>query len=967
MVKARKEGNVLAFLFLSVFSFNAFSQEAQPSPAPLQLKNGSFEQGIEQWRMVWTGARGAATIKQEGAFEGWKYLDIAVTSPQKSRLMLRSQEVQVAPGKTYELKFNYYTREIKGSGGSVRILAYDQKKSFIGYFSGFEMPPTANVWVTEEKKFVAPENCSYVILEFNFSKAAAGEELECRLDNVRFSPVSELAQQEELAAVRLPLFHELLIEGTAPKQPRPMPYWGYDVSDPAHFRTVALRWGHEYVLADRLKELGQRRWAPFDGNGRNAGLRRQNAVPSTYYIYAAGHFMDEAFELATKRGAQATVGKQPFPTDPIYIDAVVELLKSKKTLLGRTPHSTDDFVMFVDELYGKLTHFVPVEKRTSEFWKSADETVRTRYGFGKYGMPVSDSDKDAFRRIAYWRWQSDLAVEAMTKIGSALREVAPGVRFMGTDEYASPTPLDWERIGAHVDIQLGQTLATVDGWRKYNPGYIAKFMRDLSGKPTYPFLQVIKYGTSPSPDTVHGWVDQALQGGASGLFVGAVEWFDRDLNHPLYAAPEKWRAYTGLVEQVQRLPQIRYPADADVALHYSSFANMANIDQRRFGAAYALLGPRAGVWFTVTDDFQVNRDQKKWHPYKVVVAPDSIYVSQENLQAMQEFAEHGGTLILSDPQSLSWLINGEQPTEARRSLQGASFDEPALQRVVLWNGEKFSNPTGLGRKVIERDENTRVLAEFADGSPAILEHRLGKGRVVSFLFDPHADNFVDDTQWCALWQGMIKEFGVQTDRDIWRFSLPKSQPQARPQDECVTGNAVWMQQNKPDFSLNRALPGTYWYDTPPQAIPDVASVQNGISFESGKLTNRVAMANAPKTDRGSPSLEADKGIEKWVVQFGSQETSSRTLTFQLQQEVELTRANLVFSGALPATTVAVSRDGKNWQEVGRLEAQDSGADVFSREARLGGRGQYVRFTFASRPANTTLTLSEVELWAAKTK
>jgi hypothetical protein len=235
MVKARKEGNVLAFLFLSVFSFNAFSQEAQPSPAPLQLKNGSFEQGIEQWRMVWTGARGAATIKQEGAFEGWKYLDIAVTSPQKSRLMLRSQEVQVAPGKTYELKFNYYTREIKGSGGSVRILAYDQKKSFIGYFSGFEMPPTANVWVTEEKKFVAPENCSYVILEFNFSKAAAGEELECRLDNVRFSPVSELAQQEELAAVRLPLFHELLIEGTAPKQPRPMPYWGYDVSDPALF------------------------------------------------------------------------------------------------------------------------------------------------------------------------------------------------------------------------------------------------------------------------------------------------------------------------------------------------------------------------------------------------------------------------------------------------------------------------------------------------------------------------------------------------------------------------------------------------------------------------------------------------------------------------------------------------------------------------------------------------------------
>lgn len=961
MVKAN---NILASLFLSVFNLNAIAQEAQPATASGLLKNGSFEQGIEQWRLVWTGARGSATVKQEGAFEEWKYLNIGVTSPQKSRLMLRSQEVPVAPGKTYELKFNYYTREIKGSGGSVRILAYDQKNSFIGYFSGFEMPPTANVWVAEERRFVAPENCSHILLEFNFSKAAQGEGLECRLDNVRFSSVSELAQQEELAATRPPLFCELLIEGTAPKEPRAMPYWGYDVSDAAHFRTVALRWGHEYVLADRFKELGLRRWAPFDGNGRNADLRRQNAVPSTYYIYAAGHFMDEAFDLATQRGAQATVGKQPFPTDPVYIDAVVELLKSKKTLLNRSPRAEGDFVMFADELYGKLTHFVPAEKRTSAFWKSADETVRTRYGFGKYGIPTSESDKDAFRRIAYWRWQSDLAVEALRKIGTALHEVAPDVAFMGTDEFASPTPLDWERIGAQVDIQLGQTLATTDGWRKYNPGYIAKFMRDLSGKPVYPFIQVIKYGTSPSPDTVHDWVNQVLRGGAEGVFVGGVEWFDRDLNHPHYAAPEKWRAYTDLVEQVQRLPKIRYPANPDVALHYSSYTNMANLDQRRFGASYALLGPRAGTWFTVTDDFQIDRSQEKWRPYKVVVAPESIYVSRENIAAMQKYVEQGGTLVLSDPQSLSWLIDGEKPSGEQRKLQGIVLGESALQRTVVWNGEQFNNPTGQGRNIIERNANTRAIAEFADGTPAIVEHRLGQGRVLSFLFDFQSDSLVDNPKWCQLWQEMLAGYGVEVQRGIWRFSLPKPQPLAKPRDLCITGHAVWMHQNTPDLSLNRAVSGTYRYDVPPRSIADTQAQAKDVSFDAGKLTNRVAMAQAPKNDRGSPSREEDKSIDKWVVRFGSDETSPRTITFQLEQEVDLARCNLVFSGHLPATAVAVSQDGQNWQEAGRLEAVNTGLDVFAREVRLNCQGRYVKLMLAERPEKTALTLSEIELWAA---
>lgn len=948
------------FLFVATFCLGGCVGAAD-GPNTNLLKNGSFEENVTGWRINWIKGTGQSRIRLDGASDGQKYFYASVGA-QSGRLMLRSPSIPVKPGKTYSFSFQYYTGDTRASGGALRLIAYDKQNAFNGYFSTMSMSPTANVWVTESNEFTAPENCTSVIMEFNFRNS-----VQCRLDNVIFT---EKANGNDSLAQRPPLYEELLIPGTAPAKPRAMPYWGYDVSDVSNYRNAALRYGHEYILADRFKVLGERNWAPFDSNGTFSHLRQKFNVPANYYIYAPGHFMDNALKLALARGADPVLAKNASPVDPTYVDAVVELLEKKQSLLHQKNRPQPGFLMFIDELFHRTVSTIPVKEPASTFWKSADGIIREKYGFGKYGLPDSRDEKNTFQWIAYLRWQSDLTVEAVKRISAAKKLHDPDVPFMGTDEYAAPTPLDWERIGRHVDIQMQQSLPGTNGWLKYNPGYVTKFMRDLSGKPVYPFIQVIKYGLSPSPFQVHDWVNQTLRSGAEGIFVGAVEWFDRDLNHPMYTAPEKWHAYVDLVQQIQKLPKIRYPEKSEVALHYSSYTQMARrgtMEQSSFASTFSFLGPMAGAWFTVTDDFQIDRDVKKWDSYKIVFVPEAIYVSQNSMETMRHYAGQGGTIILSHPEALSWRIDGEVPEKFRQEITGIQLGEKVNQREIVWGNHTLKNGNQTARKIVQQDADVKILARFSDGTPAIVEHPVGKGRVISFTFNPCSNEAIDNADWNDAWRAFLQSNNIAVDQDIWRFALPAPEPLAKPKDISVTGNAVWMYQNKPITSSNSKAGGEYWYDNPPQAIADAATEMGRIDFSQGKLTNRLAMATGPKTDRGYPTITDYRKLEPWIVKYGENETKPAAITFKLNQPGNITRVGLIASGYLPTTTVSVSADGATWQTAGSIDAVNMGEDVASKEIAFNRRSQYVRFQFAERPAQTPFTLSEVDIWASSSK
>ena len=660
----------------------------------------------------------------------------------------------------------------------------------------------------------------------------------------------------------------------------------------------------------------------------------------------------------------------PNPNDPALVNAFVDRIDSDNGMPRTVDRERPCFYFIFDEMFLSQTRIPKPETRINDYWKRADATVKEKYGFGKFGLPESTDDTDPFRWIAYLRWQADLSVKTVRTLASAFRNKCPKAIILGPDEIATFCPHDWERMGREIDIATGQTLCAAGGSRRFNVGYLVKFHRDLTNRPVYPYVQLIKYGRSPTVETVYDWFDQLLQAGGEGAFVGAVEWFDRSLNHPKYAAPRKWRAVLDIVDTMQALPQVRRPEDKTMAVHFGSFTQMSRRtpDQTRMGATFAMLGPRAKAWFTFTDDFQIERDTTRWDEFKVVVLPDAKYADRSLCDAALRFVRRGGTLVVTDPEAFSFLLDGSDPAAFRKQLFGVARSEGEPQNTIVLNGLSVNNPDprGLAVKTIE-GEDVKTLVSFGDGSPAVVTHGLGKGNVWYFAFNPNTDATVYDPRWIRQWRSWLEELEVPLDQDIWRFRLPRKPLPEEPADRCLTGNAVRFRRNVGGVSMNVDVPGGYRYEIPPQASPDCdeSSGDELIPFNKGLLTNRRKML-ALTGPSGKAADKKTMAMENWVVRFGPEETVANAITVDLAEPRALSRCSLVYSGTLPEITIAGSIDGDSWKSIGTMAADSTSTKaVHVAENSVTGQFRYVRLAFAARKPRTTLTLAELEVWGVE--
>ncbi len=925
------------------------------------LKNPSFEEGLAHWNQWWPKGRlGKLELDKTIGRNGKQCVKITISDAKGSRLSL-SQDVNINPKQVYSLSFSFYTRNTRNINASVRIGAFNKNNQHIGYFCQKSLSPTANVWVDYNVIFNPPADARKVKIEFNF----CGKQ-ESWLDFVRFSGVEPQLQKkmELLNKNPHPVFRKLLIPGTAPSKPRIFPYWGYN-NDAEHFRNVALRYGWQYVLAEQYKECAEHNLAPFSQQWTNKEFIDKYSMPLTSYLIVAGD--KKCWRESVEQGAQSVCLNRPCPNDPVFVQICLDNIA--KGLLGDNPHIV--FCLFFDEVFNLYSHVIKKDNRTSEFWKRANDIVINQYGFGHIGIPDSNDDSDPFKWIAYLRWQADLTVETFRRVNLELKKINSQILFLGPDEYASFCPLDWERMGKVIDIQPGQLLCGASGQRRFNAGYLVKFYHDLTGKPVYPFLQFVKYGASPSIETVYEWANQILRNGGEGMFVGGVEWFDRYLNHPKYAAPRKWQAILDIVDTMQNMEKVRLPAYSKMALHFSSYTQMSrgrSPEQTILGSAYALLGPRAKSWFTFTDDFQVDRNIKRWDEFKVVIMPDAKYVSSSMIRAIKRFVQRGGMLVVTDPNAFGFRIDGVKLDEFRKDFLGVMLQGKLHSQVIFVDGKKLSNPgeTAFKLKICD-SKGVKIVARFDNdnsGPAAIIERQIGKGKILYFAFNVNTDAAVDDVKWIEQWRNWLGQWGIPLDYDIWRFEIPKKKvsPLNEISLKCLTGNALRFERNFPETSMNiDNVKGCYFYRILPRTIPEKYKGEK-IPFAEGLLINRRKMLELKKDSSGN-IVEKDKlKIENWVVRFGVNECNSNSITFDLAKTFDIRRCCLAFSGQLPQVLIEGSVDGKSWRKLAAIQSQNANEDVLIAEAELSGMYRYVRFDFSKRKPNTTLTLSEIEIW-----
>jgi len=146
---------------------------------------------------------------------------------------------------------------------------------------------------------------------------------------------------------------------------------------------------------------------------------------------------------------------------------------------------------------------------------------------------------------------------------------------------------------------------------------------------------------------------------------------------------------------------------------------------------------------------------------KTLYMPMPLILSNDEVEILYKFVEAGGTLVSEAcPGLYDQSGKLEQNSEALKVLFGADHIE--LQAMPewgpvqgIWNDTKTAFTGRMYRQVVGIDSNASTLASFADGKPAITEHKIGKGKAIlictypSYSFLENEDSETEEllTKW----------------------------------------------------------------------------------------------------------------------------------------------------------------------------------------------------------------------------
>lgn len=118
--------------------------------------------------------------------------------------------------------------------------------------------------------------------------------------------------------------------------------------------------------------------------------------------------------------------------------------------------------------------------------------------------------------------------------------------------------------------------------------------------------------------------------------------------------------------------------------------------------------------------------------FKLLILPSHEYVSPSMLTALTDFVRQGGTLLIVGDFDCREPFTANHQPERLYPLQGLTADQGWQDGKVTfqYQGETYLFPNGM-RQVIPLP-GTIVLANVDGIGPALLENRLGNGRVLTF-------------------------------------------------------------------------------------------------------------------------------------------------------------------------------------------------------------------------------------------
>ncbi|HML15419.1 MAG TPA: beta-galactosidase [Bryobacteraceae bacterium] len=272
----------------------------------------------------------------------------------------------------------------------------------------------------------------------------------------------------------------------------------------------------------------------------------------------------------------------------------------------------------------------------------------------------------------------------------------------------------------------------------------------------------------PLPGVIHAWILRAFAQGARLVCtyryrqpLAGDELYHKTIVEPdgVTLAPGG-REFAEAIHDVQMLRKIYRPGVAEPADYagrrtgfLNSFENRWDIDNHKQTVRW----DTAGHWMkyyralkAMMAPVEVITEEKDFSRYKFLVAPSYQLVDRPLIERFRQYAENGGTLILTcrsaqkDRRGHIWESRWAEPIY---DLIGAAIPKydvlPEGRNGKVTAGGKTYD-WGSWADILEPRPGTQVLASYADqfykGSAAAVRHRLGRGQVVYIGVDSlHGD------------------------------------------------------------------------------------------------------------------------------------------------------------------------------------------------------------------------------------
>ncbi|WP_217913656.1 beta-galactosidase [Miltoncostaea marina] len=412
--------------------------------------------------------------------------------------------------------------------------------------------------------------------------------------------------------------------------------------------------------------------------------------------------------------------------------------------------------------------------------------------------------REGLRWLAWSRWSGARFLAMKREQAALIRRLDPGA-VVSPNDYGfidGFIPWDYTRLAGFADVVEADPYVSYaerdrSGRGRYNPGFAAKLLHDLTGKRVRIVVQAFPYSRyAPQPGDLWAWSAQALRAGATDLSFFASD-------NPRFTAPRRYAAMLDVARAVRgaRLPAP--PADPEHLVLYATAAEGQAQPHRTGGVryrtsgdqlytTYALLGELAGGAFSFEADTRLAREPARLAAARTVWLPRADTLDAGVAARLAAWVRAGGTLVVTDPDAFTRTPRGASLRAVRDQLIGAPLGGARRGSILevapgaLGGGapdDLLSIPLdGAPRRAFAAvPGGAAVLARYLDGAPAAIVRPVGAGRVVAFAAEPMEPGVLDEPGDLARLVGDLHRWaGGTTGHPAWSYRLPGDPSPRRP-------------------------------------------------------------------------------------------------------------------------------------------------------------------------------------------